>query len=224
MYYFKVTVFNTWDPRGVKISSNVNLLSSKFILGKFPKIENRFFEDLNENIKNKPHYFSQESIKKIVGPEKEEYNILDWVFLWGFDFKKRGFQLLIQKETEGKGILVAIGPMELASFFDRMKLNSILPTLSLVNSSNKMKFVVLLKPRQESIIEKTQIDKIDSKKLKEIVNYWKSIKNVNGQWFPKFKPRCSRCGTLIPELQGFEIGFIPLICPRCESKINKLRS
>lgn len=221
MYYFKVSLFNTWNPRDVKISSDVNLLSLKYILGKFPKIENKFFEDLKENIKKKPNYFSQDSIKRVVGPEKEEYDISNWFFLWGFDFKKRGYQLLIQIDKEGKGILAAIGPMELASFFDRMKLNSILPTLSLINSTDKMKFVVFLKPRGDLIIKGLEMKGIEKGKIQQIMDYWKTLKNVDGQWFPTFKPRCPRCGRLIEGLHGFEIGFIPLICPKCGYEIKK---
>ncbi len=215
MHYFTVSVLNSWDPKRSSKISEVNLLSLKIILGKFPMIEKQFFSDLRDNLKNKPNYFSLRSIKRIVGPQKEDYELADWTLLWGLDFKFRAYQVLIQKSKDGKGTLAAIGPVGLASFFDRMKWNSILPILSLLNSPEKMKFLVTLVPKGESIVKEMEQQKLKSAQVEQIINQWNSMKNVEGQWFPSFKPRCPVCNGSMEELQGYQVGFAKLICPRC---------
>lgn len=224
MHYFTVSVLNSWDPIKNNKISNVNLLSFKFLLGKFPKVEYSFFDDLKSNLKSELNYLSLNSIKRIVGTDKEDYELANWSFLWGLDFKYRSYQLLIQSSKEGKGTIAAVGPVGLASFFDKMKWNGIIPTLSLLNSPDKMKFLVLLTPSGESIAKEKEQQKLRSFQVDQIIDRWNSMKNIEGQWFPSFKPTCPVCNELMEEFKGYEVGFGQIICPRCGYSANKSQS
>ncbi|MFW9970983.1 MAG: hypothetical protein ACFFDF_12370, partial [Candidatus Odinarchaeota archaeon] len=104
--FFKIYTLTPWDSLNSKELTEVKLYSLKNIFKTFPLIEAEFFDDLLSNLYNFNSYTWVESIKRIVGPNGEDYDIKPWNLLWGMDDERRIFQLLMQKKEE-KAILVA---------------------------------------------------------------------------------------------------------------------
>ncbi|MBY9014027.1 MAG: hypothetical protein KGD70_16830, partial [Candidatus Lokiarchaeota archaeon] len=137
----------------------------------FPVVEPGFFDDLRSNMYKFNHYSWTESIKRIVGPNNEDYDIKPWIFIWGMDHEMRMFQFLIQKVEESKdsqAVLVALAPPELAKLFEDHKEGAILRTLTLLNNPKKMKFLMVLAPKGKSIAEEQQILQINDQDLERL--------------------------------------------------------
>ncbi|NVM38244.1 MAG: hypothetical protein HWN81_21800, partial [Candidatus Lokiarchaeota archaeon] len=130
--FFKIYTLTPWDSLNSKILTEVKLYPLKDIFKTFPIIEPEFFDDILSNLYKFKHYSWVESIKRIVGPNAEDYDIKPWNFVWGMDNERRIYQLLLQK-TEEKAILVALAPPELGKLFKQYKKEAILRTLSLLN-------------------------------------------------------------------------------------------
>jgi len=220
--FFKIYTLTPWDSLNSKILTEVKLHSLKNIFKTFPVIEPEFFDDILSNLYNFKHYSWVESIKRVVGPNAEDYDIKPWNFLWGMDNDRRIYQLLIQK-IEEKAILVALAPPELGKLFTQYKKEAILRTLSLLNSPNKMKFLMVLAPKGKSIAEEQQLLQVNKKDLEKLKfnNMLKQMPNIKGQWFPEHSPRCPNCNKLITEIKGFNVGFVKFICPYCGYQKNK---
>jgi len=214
--FFKIYTLTPWDSLNSNILTEVKLYSLKDIFKTFPVIELEFFDDILSNLYKFKHYSWVESIKRIVGPNAEDYDIKPWNFVWGMDNERRIYQLLIQK-TEEKAILVALAPPELGKLFKQYKKEAILRTLSLLNNPNKMKFLMVLTPKGKSIAEEQQLFQVNKKDLEKLKfnNMFKQMPNIKGQWFPEYSPRCPNCNKLITEIKGFNVGFIKLKCPYC---------
>ena len=219
--FFSVFTFTPWDSLKLKSLTEVKLYSLKNIFKTFPVIEPEFFDDLLSNLYKFNHYSWIESIKRIVGPKNEDYDIKLWNFVWGMDSERRIFQFLFQKvQNELKGsqvTLVALAPPEISKLFNQYKKEAILRILSLLNNPKRMKFLMVLAPKGKSIAEEQQllqVNKNDSEKLK-YNNILKQLPNIKGQWFPEYSPRCPNCNKLITEIKGFNVGFIKLKCPYC---------
>lgn len=219
--FFSVFTYTPWDNLNKKILTEVKLLSLKNIIKTFPVIEPRFVDDLISNIYNFKHYSWVESIKRIVGPNKEDYDIKSWNFIWGMDIERRIFQILIQKVDyelkDSQVILVALAPPELAKLFEEYKEGAILRTLTLLNNPKKMKFLMVLAPKGKSIAEEQrllQIKNIDLEKMKFISNL-KQIPNIKGQWFPSSEIKCPICNNPLTQVYSHEVG---LVCQNCGFK------
>ena len=214
--FFKIYTLTPWDSLNSKILTEVKLYSLKDIFKTFPVIEPEFFDDILSNLYQFKHYSWVESIKRIVGPNAEDYDIKPWNFVWGMDDERRIYQLLIQK-IEEKAILVALAPPELGKLFKQYKKEAILRTLSLLNNPKRMKFLMVLVPKGKSIAEKQQLLQVNKKDLEKLKynNIIKQMPNIKGQWFPEYSPRCPNCNKLITEIKGFNVGFIKLKCPYC---------
>lgn len=219
--FFSVFTYTPWDNLNTKFLTEVKLLPLKNIIKTFPVIEPGFFDDLLSNMYNFKHYSWVECIKRIVGPDNEDYDIKPWNFIWGMDHEGRMVQFLIQKvEEESKdsqAILVALAPPELAKLFEQYKKGAILRTLSLLNSPKKMKFLVVLAPKGKSIAEKQQllhINKQDLEKLK-FINNLKQLPNIKGKWFPTFDVKCPICSGPLTQVYSPKVG---LVCQRCGFK------
>ena len=62
------------------------------------------------------------TIKRIVGPQNEDYDISNWSFIWAFDKDMRMYQFLFQyviEEEKSHAVLVALAPPELAKLFSK---------------------------------------------------------------------------------------------------------
>ena len=216
--FFSVFTYTPWDSLNINLLTEVKLLSLKKIIKTFPVIEPGFFDDLRSNMYKYNHYSWVESIKRIVGPENEDYDIKPWIFIWGMDQDGRMFQFLLQniieESKDSQAILVALAPPELAKLFEQHKEGAVLRTLSLLNSPKKMKFLMVLAPKGKSIAEEQrllQINKQDLERLK-FVNTLKHMPNIKGQWFPTYDVKCPICNGLLTQVYAPKVGLICQLC------------
>ncbi|TFF89934.1 MAG: hypothetical protein EU548_05575 [Promethearchaeota archaeon] len=217
--FFEIYTFDPDNPRSEALSK-VRLLAITDLFEKYPIVEAQFFDDLTRNIQQYNHYSFLKTIKRIIGPNKEDYKIQNWHLIWAMDTQHRFYQLLFQRvkqKNQIQGILVALAPPELAKLYKKHKFDGLLKTLTLLNSHKNIKFVKLLGARGKSIAEEQQIFQLNQSDLQKvnIANYLKNIPNIEGQWFPSFAPKCPVCGAKMKELKGYRIGFGKLSCPQC---------
>jgi len=214
--FFKIYTLTPWDSLNSKILTEVKLYSLKDLFKTFPVIEPEFFDDILSNLYKFKQYSWVESIKRIVGPNAEDYDIKLWNFVWGMDNERRIYQLLIQKKEE-KAILVALAPPELGKLFKQYKKEAILRILSLLNNPNKMKFLMVLAPKGKSIAEEQQLFQVNKKDLEKLKfnNMLKKMPNIKGEWILTHSPRCSNCKREITEIKGLNVGFLKFKCPYC---------
>lgn len=224
--FFSVYTFTPWDNFSGETLSRVKLLSLKSIFNSYPIIEPSFFDDLRLNLHKQPKFSIFNTIKRIVGPNKEDYDIKDWFLIWAMDNQKRMFQFLIQEEIENKEtqfIMVALAPPEIGKLFADYGKEAILKTLNLLNDLNKINFLILLKAKGKSIAQDAQSVKLTQTQLNQLkyIQELKSIPNIKGQWFPTITPKCPKCNTSLIEMSSYQIGFGKLICPKCGYEIAK---
>lgn len=220
--FFMVYTETPWDNLNTNQLTQIRVLSLKSILKRYPVVEPSFFDDLNSKILENNHYVWVQSIKRIIGPKNEDYDITNWNFLWAFDDQRRMFQFLFQK-VEEQGILIGLAPPELSKLFSDHGKGAILRTFSLLTNPSKMKFLMVLGPRGKSIAEGQQLFQAD-KNYFEKLNYLKTLKdvpNIQGDWYPSFDPRCPICNSFMSEIKDYRIGFGKLVCPQCGHKKMK---
>lgn len=221
MNFFKVFTLTPWDSLNSETLTEVKLYSLRNIFKTFPVIEPEFFDDLLSNLYNFTHYSWVECIKRIVGPNNEDYDIKPWNLMWAMDNERRIFQFLFQKVKDelkdSKATLVALAPPELVRLFSQHKEEAIFRTFSLLNNPKKMKFLMVLAPKGKSIAQEQQFFQISKANLEKLKfeNILRQMPNVKGQWFPEYSFRCPNCNKLITEIKGFNVGFIKLKCPYC---------
>ncbi|MFX1487871.1 MAG: hypothetical protein ACFFBI_01900 [Promethearchaeota archaeon] len=225
--FFTVFTLTPWDSLDTNTLTEVKLLSLKNLFKTFPVIEPGFFDDILSNLYKYKHYSWVECIKRIVGPNNEDYDITPWNFVWGMDNERRMFQFLFQKIQndlkDSQATLVALAPPELGKLFNQYKQEAILRTLSLLNNPNKMKFVIVLAPKGKSIAEEQQLFPINEDDLEKIKfnNMLKRMPNIKGQWFPTYEARCPICNGMLTEIKDYGVGFGKLVCPKCGYKKMK---
>ena len=207
----------TRDNLNTEILTEVKLLSLKSLIKMFPVVEPGFFDDLRSNMYKFNHYSWTESIKRIVGPNNEDYDIKPWIFIWGMDHEMRMFQFLIQKVEESKdsqAVLVALAPPELAKLFEDHKEGAILRTLTLLNNPKKMKFLMVLAPKGKSIAEEQQLLQINKQDLERLkfVNTLKHMPNIKGHWFPTYDVKCPICNGPLTQVYAPKVGLICQLC------------
>ncbi|MFX1315674.1 MAG: hypothetical protein ACFE9T_07410 [Promethearchaeota archaeon] len=228
--FFTVLTLTPWDTINSKLLSKVKLFSLKNIFKTFPVIQQEFFDDLLSKVYNYNHYSWIKSLKRIIGPNNEDYDISNWNFIWAVDMQNRMFQFLFQKieKTKGEdsqGILVALAPPELAKLFAEYKEGAILRILSLLNNPSNIKFLMILAPKGKSIAEEQQLFQVDRNYIDKLkyTEMLKNMPNIQGAWFPSYKPkqsieRCPICNELMRELKDYRVGFGGLVCPHCGYK------
>ncbi|MFW9867531.1 MAG: hypothetical protein ACFFEN_15660 [Candidatus Thorarchaeota archaeon] len=225
--FFTVFTLTPWDSLNTNTLTEVKLFSLKNIFKTFPVIEPGFFDDILSNLYKYKHYSWVECIKRIVGPNNEDYDITPWNFVWGMDHERRMFQFLFQKiqsdYKDSQATLVALAPPELGKLFNQYKQEAILRTLSLLNNPNKMKFVIVLAPKGKSIAEEQQLFPINEDDLEKIKfnNMLKQMPNIKGQWFPIYEAKCPICDGMLTEIKDYGVGFGKLVCPKCGYKKMK---
>ena len=220
--FFMVYTETPWDNLNTNKLTQIRVLSLNNILKRYPVIEPSFFDDLNSKILKNNHYMWVQSIKRIIGPKNEDYDISNWNFIYAFDDQRRIFQFLFQK-VEEQGILVGLAPPELSKLFSDHGKGAILRILSLLTNPSKMKFLMVLGPRGKSIAEGQQLFQADKNYLEKL-DYLKALKdvpNIQGDWYPSFDPRCPICNSFMSEIKDYRIGFGKLVCPQCGHKKMK---
>jgi len=218
--FFNVKLFTSWDSLNSKNLTQVNLFSLQNIFKSFPVIEPEFFDDLLSNLYKFKHYSWTKCIKRIVGPNDEDYDISSFDFIWAYDDQNRMYQFLFQKIEEketSQAILAAIAPPELGKLFKQYKYEAILRTLTLLNNPKKMKFLMVLAPKGKSIAQEQQLLQVGKKDLEKLKfnAMLKQMPNIKGHWFPEYSPRCPHCNRVITEIKGFNVGLLKLKCPYC---------
>ncbi|MFO8018102.1 MAG: hypothetical protein R6U96_05660 [Promethearchaeia archaeon] len=226
--FFSLYTLTPWETHTKDKLSEVKLLSIKRVFKTYPVIEASFFDDIVSKIYNNKEYSWYRTIRRIVGPQGEDYDITMWNFIWGVDKNGRLYQLLFQnKKKQGisQGILVALAPPELAKLFQQHKRGAIQRILNLLQTPSKMRFVTVLAPKGKSIMEEHEHDlfKLDRDTLQKMKmsQRLKAMPNVKGEWFPTFKPRCPICNEVMTGLNNYKIGFGKLVCPRCGYQMDK---
>ncbi|UYP47017.1 hypothetical protein NEF87_003302 [Candidatus Lokiarchaeum ossiferum] len=206
----------SWQKSATKIS----LHNMNDVIYPYPLIESQFFEDINSLTRKHQHYNAEMGLLNIAGEEKKALDPDFWILIWALDFRDRMFQILIERHPDygGKGAIAAVGPTDLLEFFGSMKNNAILPTLTLINSPEKMKSVVVVVSRpknyQERSKEKNQYQAMG--RFQNWINKLKNTPNTKGQWFPSNAPTCPVCnGPIVGIQDGYKIGFGMLVCPDC---------
>ena len=223
--FFSIQTLTPWDGLNTNQLTQVKLLSLRSVFDSFPVIEKKFFSDLAKNTAENAHYSWTLSIKRIVGPNKEDYDITNFNLVWAMDDHRRMYQFLFQKVGEtrnaSQGVLVALAPPELAKLLVEYESSAIVRILSLLNDSSKISFLMILGPKGKSIAEESQLfqyNKKDADKYKYI-NTLKTMPNIQGQWFPTVKFRCSICNNEISMVQNYAVvGVGNMVCPRCGQK------
>jgi hypothetical protein len=225
--FFSIYTYTPWDKLNEEKLTQIRLLSLKSIFKSYPLIEPAFFDDLVSNISKSQLYSKIEAIKRIVGPNTEDYDIGAWIFIWAMDLERRIYQFLLQKtesnHKDSQAALVALAPPELAKLFSEYKEQAILRTFSVLNNPHKMKFVLVLLPKGKSIAEEQQLlkpSKSDLEKLK-FIKTLKNMPNIKGEWFPSFDPRCPVCNGIMTELKDYKLGLKKLICSQCGYEKSK---
>lgn len=225
--FFKIYTYTPWDGLNINQLVDVNLMSLKSIFKTYPVIEQEFFDDLSSNLTEHKHYFWFETIRRVIGPKNEDYDIKDWKFIWAYDNKNRVYQFLLQNVVSNKKVsqnaLVALAPPELAKLFSDYKTTAIHKTFSLLNNPSGIKFLVFLTPKGKSIAEEYKFLKMDEAKTNQL-NYIQSLANkpnIKGQWFPSFEMRCPKCNEFIAEIVNYKIGLGKIKCPRCGYEMTK---
>jgi hypothetical protein len=223
--YFTVFTLTPWNPSNSNLLSKVKLISLQNIFKTFPVIQQEFFDDILSKVYNYNHYSWIKCLRRIVGPNNEDYDISNWNFIWAFDIENRMFQFLFQRikkseREDSQGILVALAPPELAKLFAEYKEGAILKTLSLLNNPSNIKFLLILAPKGKSIAEEQQVFQVDKNYIDKLkyAEQLKNMPNIEGAWFPSYKPRCPVCNEVLTEIKDYNIGFGKLICPRCGYK------
>ena len=218
--FFSVFTYTPWDKINATNLTEVRLLSLKSVFDKYPVIEPEFFDDLSVNMSKNTHYSWFECIKRITGPDKEDYKIQNWTFIWAMDTDHRMYQLLLQKlenTKDSQAILVGLAPPELGRLFSEYKGDAILKTLSILNNPMQLQFLLILEPKGLSLVEEQQLVKLNKKDLDKIefVNSLKNIPNIQGQWFFPRNPMCPVCKGLLIENMDYVKGYKKLVCPEC---------
>lgn len=222
--YFRVYTYTPWDGTKSNQLAEVSLISFKSVFRKYPIIEKKFFSDLSLKLNQYPQYSSFETIRRIVGPQKEDYDISTFRFIWAYDMENRMYQFLIQmieNTTElSQAAIVGLAPPELAKLFSDYKENAIHRIFTLLNDPSMIKFLMYFRPRGKSIAEDVASLITDKQKL-EKMNYMRSLANqpnIQGQWFPTFELRCPSCDKIIAKVTSYQASFGNMKCPFCGYK------
>ncbi|MFX0057024.1 MAG: hypothetical protein ACFE8J_01845 [Candidatus Heimdallarchaeota archaeon] len=225
--FFKVYTYTPWDGLNSNTLIDVNLLSLKSIFENYPVIEKEFFDDLSSNLTNHKHYSCFETIRRVTGPENEDYDIKDWRFIWAYDNKDRIYQFLLQSLgsniNTSQSVLVALAPPELAKLFLDYKKTAIHKIFSLLNKPSEIKFLIYLIPKGKSIAEQFDTLKWDKTKIQQLkyIQNLANKPNIKGQWFPSYEIRCPKCDEFIAEILNYKIGYGKIKCPKCGYEITK---
>lgn len=96
------------------------LFDAKSYFGGYLKIKRSFFNTLLKSIKMTKKYFTDKAIEKVISPDETDWTLNPWMLLViKEDEKKIPFWLLIKREKDLSGLLIAIGPKSFAEYNDK---------------------------------------------------------------------------------------------------------
>lgn len=211
---FKVITRVSWKNE----PQQIDLVGMKNIFGAYPVVSKKFFQDLVHNIEKNKTYYAEGGLRTLVFNNKP-YEPHDWIFLWAEDFKERIFWILFSRSGTlgGQGAIAAVGPVDFAGFLKTTGKEAIVPTLTLLNSPEKMKSVAVIvsypseaKKARQKIASKPELEK-----FRNWISQLKQTPNPKGQWFPEFEPVCPVCHERLLGVKDIRIGFTQFLCPKC---------
>jgi len=108
-YTEKIWTINIHADGGT--SKTIKLYDGKAVLGEYLQIRRNYFDDLIKEIKLNKKYIVGKSLKKVTSPEGEDWTKNPLILLLATNKdKKIPLWLLIKRENNLNGFLVAMGP------------------------------------------------------------------------------------------------------------------
>ncbi|MHA1646066.1 MAG: hypothetical protein ACTSVU_05095 [Promethearchaeota archaeon] len=115
----------TWQVTvkiGEESAENLELVDIKDILEGYLDINRPFFDELLSIVKMINKYAIGKGLEQIIGPDKKTWTKNPWIFLMMKDNEKEiPFWMLIKREKDLTGHLVAIGPEKFYNFCKSLK-------------------------------------------------------------------------------------------------------
>ncbi|MHA2430698.1 MAG: hypothetical protein ACXACC_06650 [Promethearchaeota archaeon] len=100
-------------------AKKLDLFDVKGLFNGYLKIKRSYFDHLLKVIKITKNYFTGNAIERIISPDKDDWTFNPWMLVLIQDNeKKKPFWLLIKRERDLSGELVAIGPKTFADYND----------------------------------------------------------------------------------------------------------
>jgi hypothetical protein len=114
---------NTWKVK-LKVDSTqdeeIELYDAKAYFEGYLKIKRGYFNRLAKAIKISKNYITKKGIEQVIGPDKEDWSLNPWILLFIKENEKNmPFWLLIKREKDLSGLLVAIGPKLFSEFVNQ---------------------------------------------------------------------------------------------------------
>lgn len=107
---------------GENEEDNLNLFDVKGFLNGYLSINRNFFDEILNIVKMIKKYTVGKGIERVIGPNKKDWTQNSWVLLMFKDNEKQvPFWLLIKREKDLTGTLVAIGPEDLYQYYKDSK-------------------------------------------------------------------------------------------------------
>ena len=219
---FSVSTHTSWQTNDTRV--DLTLITQA--MPSYPLIERKFFDDIVDHCYNTTNYSVEAGLLHVLNEEGNELDPDYWILLWAIDFRDRLFQILIERNPDfgGKGAIAAVGPPEFLEFISSMTHSAIMPTLTLLNTPDKMKSVKILVSRPPTHAQKLKRRQTGAEltQFKNWIDQLKDTPNPRGQWFPSSSlDKCPVCGTDMVPVGGYEIAFGQLVCPKCGFAMKK---
>ena len=97
--------------------NEIELYDAKSYFNGYLKLKRSYFNRLVKAIKITKKYTTGHAIEKVIGPDSKEWTLNPWMLLLIKDNeKKKPFWLLIKREKDLSGLLIAIGPKQFAEY------------------------------------------------------------------------------------------------------------
>ena len=92
-------------------TDNIELIDIKSVLDGYLNINRTFFDELLSIVKMIRKYSVGKGIEKVIGPDNKDWTKNPWVFIMIQDSERKiPFWILLKRERDLNGYLVAIGP------------------------------------------------------------------------------------------------------------------
>ena len=110
----------TWNislSYGENDTKEIELFDTFEFFNGYLKIKRDYFEKLLKAVKMTKKYKIEKAISKVIDPEKKDWTLNPWMlFLVKDNEKENPFWLLIKREKDLSGTLVAIGPKQFRAY------------------------------------------------------------------------------------------------------------
>lgn len=102
---------------GANDSKQLELFDIFEFFNGYLKIKRSYFNKLIKAVKMTKKYRIEKGISKVINPEKEDWTLNPWMFFLVKDNEKENpFWLLIKREKDLSGTLIAIGPKQFRAY------------------------------------------------------------------------------------------------------------